>query len=146
MQRRATSRSTQARRQLGQLRAARPAQQDDKSIDATPVSAERLAGLLALIGDKTISGKIAKDVFARMWTSDRTAKQIVDEEGLIQVTDTAALEAACKAAVDGGAKQVEAYRAGKTTMLGFFVGQVMKATQGKANPEIVNEILKKLLA
>jgi aspartyl-tRNA(Asn)/glutamyl-tRNA(Gln) amidotransferase subunit B len=119
---------------------------DDRSIEQTPVSAERLAGLLALVTDKTISGKIAKDVFDKMWSSDRTAKQIVDAEGLVQVTDTGAIEAACKAAVDGNPKQAAAYKAGKTNMLGFFVGQVMKATQGKANPELVNEVLKRLLA
>ncbi len=119
---------------------------DEKPISETPISAERLRGLLALIADKTISGKIAKDVFGKMWSSDKSAKQIVDDEGLVQVTDTGAIEAACKAAVDAGPKQAEAYRAGKATMLGYFVGQVMKATQGKANPELVNEILKKLLA
>jgi aspartyl-tRNA(Asn)/glutamyl-tRNA(Gln) amidotransferase subunit B len=119
---------------------------DDKPISASPVSAERLRGLLQLIADKTISGKIAKDVFGKMWSGDKTAKQIVDEEGLVQVTDQGAIEAACRAAVDANPKQVEAYRAGKGNMLGFFVGQVMKATQGKANPELVNEILKKLLA
>ncbi len=118
---------------------------DDKGIDATPVSAIALAGLLSLVADKTISGKIAKDVFDKMWTSGKTAKQIVDEEGLIQVTDVAAIEAACRAAVEGNPRQVEGYRAGKAQLLGFFVGQVMKATAGKANPELVNEILKRLL-
>jgi len=119
---------------------------DDKTIEETQVSAERLAGLVALISDKTISGKIAKDVFEKLWSSDKPAKQIVEEEGLVQLTDTAAIEAACKIAVEGGTRQAEAYRAGKLNMLGYFVGQVMKATQGKANPELVNEILKKLLA
>jgi aspartyl-tRNA(Asn)/glutamyl-tRNA(Gln) amidotransferase subunit B len=118
---------------------------DEKSIDASPVSAERLAGLVALIADKTISGKIAKDVFDKMWSSQKSAKQIVDDEGLVQVTDTSAIEAACQAAVDGNPRQAEAYRAGKTSLLGFFVGQVMKATAGKANPELVNELLKKRL-
>ena len=100
---------------------------------------------MSLVADKTISGKIAKDVFDKMWTSGKTAKQIVDEEGLIQVTDVAAIEAACRAAVEGNPRQVEGYRAGKAQLLGFFVGQVMKATAGKANPELVNEILKRLL-
>ena len=71
---------------------------------------------------------------------------IVEREGLIQVTDVAALEAAARAAIDANPKQAEQYRAGKTAMLGFFVGQVMKATQGKANPQAVNEILKRLLS
>jgi aspartyl-tRNA(Asn)/glutamyl-tRNA(Gln) amidotransferase subunit B len=118
---------------------------DDKTIEASPVSAAALAGLVALISDKTISGKIAKDVFDKMWSSGKSAKQIVEEEGLVQVTDTAAIEAACKAVVDANPKQAEAYRGGKANLLGFFVGQVMKATQGKANPEQVNVVLKRLL-
>ena len=118
---------------------------DEKSIGDSPVSAEALAGLVALIGDKTISGKIAKEVFDKMWTSGKPAKQIVDEEGLVQVTDTAAIEAACRTAVDANLRQAEAYRTGKTSLLGYFVGQVMKATQGKANPELVNAYLKKML-
>jgi aspartyl-tRNA(Asn)/glutamyl-tRNA(Gln) amidotransferase subunit B len=119
---------------------------DEKDIDASPVSAERLAGLVALVSGKTISGKMAKDVFDKMWSSGKSAKQIVDEEGLVQVTDHAAIEAACRAAVDENPRQVAAYQGGKVQLLGFFVGNVMKATGGKANPEIVNEILKKLLA
>ncbi|MEO6951666.1 MAG: Asp-tRNA(Asn)/Glu-tRNA(Gln) amidotransferase subunit GatB [Polyangia bacterium] len=118
---------------------------DEKTIEQSPISASALAGLTKLVDDKTISGKMAKGVFDTMWATGKSAKQIVDEEGLVQVTDSTAIEAACKAAVDANPKQADAYRAGKTTMLGFFVGQVMKATQGKANPELVNEILKSLL-
>jgi aspartyl-tRNA(Asn)/glutamyl-tRNA(Gln) amidotransferase subunit B len=114
-------------------------------IDHSPVSPAALAELIGLIVDKTISGKIAKDVFEKMWSGGGGARQIVEAEGLTQVTDTAALEAACKAAVDDNPKQAAGYRGGQTKLLGFFVGQVMKATQGKANPELVNTILKRLL-
>jgi aspartyl-tRNA(Asn)/glutamyl-tRNA(Gln) amidotransferase subunit B len=118
---------------------------DGKEIDASPVPPPRLAELIGLISDRTISGKIAKEVFEKMWSSDQGAREIVEQEGLVQVTDRAAIQAACEAAIDGNPKQVAGYRSGKTQLLGFFVGQVMKATQGKANPEMVNEILKKLL-
>ena len=90
-------------------------------------------------------GKIAKDVFEKMWTSGRGAKEIVASEGLVQVTDSGAIEAACRVAVAANPKQAEGYRAGKAQLLGYFVGQVMKATQGKANPEMVNQFLKELL-
>jgi aspartyl-tRNA(Asn)/glutamyl-tRNA(Gln) amidotransferase subunit B len=119
---------------------------DGKSIEHTPVNAGSLAELIGLITDKTISGKIAKDVFEKMWTSGQRARAIVAAEGLTQVTDVGALEAACKAAVDGNPKQVEQYKKGNEKLIGYFVGQVMKATQGKANPEMVNDILKKLLS
>jgi aspartyl-tRNA(Asn)/glutamyl-tRNA(Gln) amidotransferase subunit B len=117
----------------------------DLEITASPVAAPELAALVDLIEQEVISGKIAKDVLDKMWSTGKGAKQIVDEEGLVQVTDTTAIEAACKAAVDGNPKQAEAYRGGKAQLLGYFVGQVMKATQGKANPELVNATLKKLL-
>jgi aspartyl-tRNA(Asn)/glutamyl-tRNA(Gln) amidotransferase subunit B len=115
------------------------------AIEAAPVGPQALAALLALVADQTISGKIAKDVFDKMWTSGRGAREIVEAEGLTQVTDSAAIEAACRAAIEKNPKQVTDYRAGKEHLLGFFVGQVMKATQGKANPVLVNQILKQLL-
>jgi aspartyl-tRNA(Asn)/glutamyl-tRNA(Gln) amidotransferase subunit B len=114
-------------------------------IEASPVAPERLAELVRLIDDGTISGKIAKDVFSKMIASGDAPRAIVEREGLVQVTDTAAIEAACRAAVEANPKQAEQYRAGKANMLGFFVGQVMKATGGKANPQLVNELLKKIL-
>ncbi len=119
---------------------------DDKSIAEAPVSAAHLAELVALLSNKTISGKIAKDVFDKMWSTTRGAKEIVESEGLVQMTDAGAIEAACRAAVAANPKQVEQYQKGNTKLIGYFVGQVMKATQGKANPEMVNDILKKLLS
>jgi aspartyl-tRNA(Asn)/glutamyl-tRNA(Gln) amidotransferase subunit B len=119
---------------------------DGKGIAEAPVSAGHLSELIALLAAKTISGKMAKDVFDKMWTSGRGAKEIVEAEGLVQVTDAGAIEAACRAAVDGNPKQVEQYKKGNEKLIGYFVGQVMKATQGKANPEMVNAILKKLLS
>jgi aspartyl-tRNA(Asn)/glutamyl-tRNA(Gln) amidotransferase subunit B len=118
-----------------------------QSIEQSPIKAEELAELIALIADKTISGKIAKDVFEKMWAAGggQSPKAIVEKEGLVQVTDEGAIRAACEAAVAGNPKQLEQYRSGKTNLLGFFVGQVMKATQGKANPELVNKILAELL-
>src|SRR5262249_25231962 len=118
---------------------------DGKSIDDAPVTAVKLGELIGLISDKTISGKIAKDVLQKMWSTGKGPKEIVASEGLTQVTDEGAIEAACRAAIDANPKQAEGYRSGKVQLLGFFVGQVMKATQGKANPELVNQILKRLL-
>jgi aspartyl-tRNA(Asn)/glutamyl-tRNA(Gln) amidotransferase subunit B len=106
---------------------------------------DALGELVQLIEDGTISGKIGKDVLAKMVESGERPRAIVEREGLLQVTDTLAIAAACRAAVAASPKQVEQYRAGKTQVLGFFVGQVMKAMQGKANPALVNETLKRIL-
>jgi aspartyl-tRNA(Asn)/glutamyl-tRNA(Gln) amidotransferase subunit B len=119
---------------------------EGKSIDACPIRPEQLAQLVKLIDDGTISGKIAKDVFVKMYASGEDAKTIVEREGLVQVSDSGAIEAAAQAAIEKNPKAVADYRAGKQQMLGFFVGQVMKATGGKANPQLVNEVLKKLLS
>ncbi len=117
-----------------------------KDIAHSPVSAARLAGLLDLIEDGTISGRIAKDVFALMVETGKDAAAIVAEKGLRQVTDTGAIEAAIdKVIADNGPKVAE-YRGGKQGLFGWFVGQVMKATAGKANPAAVNELLRKKLA
>ncbi|HZS41784.1 MAG TPA: Asp-tRNA(Asn)/Glu-tRNA(Gln) amidotransferase subunit GatB [Polyangia bacterium] len=113
--------------------------------DQGAIGAAELAEIIALIGDGTISGKIAKDVFDKAWKSGRRPREIVEAEGLTQVTDSAAIEAACRDAVEKNPKQAEQYRAGQAKMLGYFVGQVMKATQGKANPAMVNDVLRKLL-
>ncbi len=116
-----------------------------KTITQSPITPQHLAGLLQLIDQGLISGKIAKTVFDEMAATGQPAKQIVEAKGLVQVTDTDAIEAVVAEVLSDNAKEVEAYRNGKTKLLGFFVGQVMKATKGKANPQIVNEILRKEL-
>lgn len=115
-------------------------------IDRSPISAHRLAGLLKLIQDSTINGKIAKEVLEEMFTSEASAGDIVEKRGLKQVTDTGAIEAAITAVLDANPDMLAQYRSGKDKLFGFFVGQVMKAMKGKANPALVNELLKKILA
>jgi aspartyl-tRNA(Asn)/glutamyl-tRNA(Gln) amidotransferase subunit B len=117
-----------------------------KWITDSPVSAEALGGLIDLIADNTISGRIAKDVFAAMFETGKGAKEIVEEKGLRQVTDTGAIDAAIDEIMARNADKVAEYRAGKDKLLGFFVGQVMKATGGKANPALLNERLKAKLS
>ncbi|MCB1581046.1 MAG: Asp-tRNA(Asn)/Glu-tRNA(Gln) amidotransferase subunit GatB [Rhodospirillales bacterium] len=111
----------------------------------SPVSAAQLAGLIGLISDNTISGKIAKDVFAEMYASGKDAAVIVEEKGLKQVTDTGAIEAVIDEVIAENPDNVAAYKGGKDKLFGFFVGQVMKKMQGKANPAAVNELLKRKL-
>lgn len=118
---------------------------DEKKLEESPISAKQLGGLIALISDNTISGKIAKDVFAEMYKTGNDADKIVEEKGLKQVTDTGAIEAIIDEVISSNPGQVEAYKGGKDKLFGFFVGQVMKASQGKANPAIVNDLLKKKL-
>jgi aspartyl-tRNA(Asn)/glutamyl-tRNA(Gln) amidotransferase subunit B len=110
-----------------------------------PVAPERLAGMVKLIDDDTISGKIAKTVFEQMVESGKPADAIVAEQGLSQVTDSGAIDAAIAAVLEANPDKVAEYRSGKDKLFGFFVGQVMKATQGKANPGKVNELLKERL-
>jgi aspartyl-tRNA(Asn)/glutamyl-tRNA(Gln) amidotransferase subunit B len=110
-------------------------------IETSPVSAANLGGLVDLIADNTISGRIAKDVFAEMVETGKPAALIVEEKGLRQVTDTGAIESAIDGVLAANADKVADYRGGKEKLFGFFVGQVMKQTQGKANPALVNEIL-----
>ncbi len=114
-------------------------------VEQSPVSPEALAELLKLVEEGVISGKIAKTVFEKMAPSGRTAREIVEAEGLVQVSDTAAIEAVVDEVLTANPAQAEDYRAGKTKILGFFVGQVMKRTRGRANPRLVNEILRKRL-
>lgn len=118
---------------------------DGLGIADSPVSAEDLAGLLLRIVDNTISGKIAKDVFDGMWHGEGTADEIIDGRGLKQISDSGELEKIVDQVIAECPEQVEQYRDGKTKVLGFLVGQVMKATQGKANPGQVNEILRRRL-
>ncbi len=114
-------------------------------IDESPISAEALAGLIRLVMDNTLSTKIARDVFAEMVETGKAAAQIVEEKGLRQVTDTGAIEASIDAILGANADKVAEYRSGKDKLFGFFVGQVMKATQGKANPTLLNDLLRKKL-
>ena len=116
-----------------------------KEIEESPVSAENLGGLIDLIADNTISGRIAKEVFEAMFETGEKAADIVEKKGLRQVTDTGAIEGSIDAVLAANADKVAEFRSGKDKLFGFFVGQVMKATQGKANPALVNEILTKKL-
>jgi aspartyl-tRNA(Asn)/glutamyl-tRNA(Gln) amidotransferase subunit B len=109
------------------------------------VGATALAGLLARIADDTISGKIAKEVFEAMWSEGRGADEIIEAKGLKQITDTSAIEQAIDEVMAKNPQQLADFRAGKDKLFGFFVGQVMKATQGKANPAQLNELLKRKL-
>jgi aspartyl-tRNA(Asn)/glutamyl-tRNA(Gln) amidotransferase subunit B len=114
---------------------------DDRAVAASPVPPHHLAGLLRLVDDGTISGKMAKDVFARMVRTGQAAVVIVRREGLTQVVDTGALGTVVDDVLAANPSVVEDYRRGKKAALGFLVGQVMKATQGKANPAVVNQLL-----
>jgi aspartyl-tRNA(Asn)/glutamyl-tRNA(Gln) amidotransferase subunit B len=113
------------------------------TLGESPVSAAGLGELVDLITDQTISGRIAKDVFDAMFESGKGARAIVEEKGLKQITDTGAIEAAVDQVIAANADKVEQVKAGKETLLGWFVGQVMRATGGKANPAMVNELLRK---
>jgi aspartyl-tRNA(Asn)/glutamyl-tRNA(Gln) amidotransferase subunit B len=119
---------------------------ENLEVEQSRVPAWALAGLLARIGDGTISGKLAKEVFEAMWTEGRDADQVIDARGLRQITDTGAIEQAIDAIIAANPKQLAEYRSGKDKLFGFFVGQVMKATQGKANPAQLNELLKRKLS
>jgi aspartyl-tRNA(Asn)/glutamyl-tRNA(Gln) amidotransferase subunit B len=118
---------------------------ENKTIEESPVSARRLAELLRLIDSGVISGKIAKTVFDEMVSSGKPPETIVQEKSLVQVTDADAINEVISEVLVNHAKEVSDYKGGKTKLFGFFVGQVMKATRGKANPKMVNEILKKML-
>jgi aspartyl-tRNA(Asn)/glutamyl-tRNA(Gln) amidotransferase subunit B len=115
-------------------------------IEESPISAERLGGLLDLISDGTLSGKIAKEVFPMMVETGKTAAELVEEKGLRQVTDTGAIDQAIADIMTQHADKVAEYRAGKDKLFGFFVGQAMKATGGKANPALLNDLLKQRLS
>ncbi|MBI5437485.1 MAG: Asp-tRNA(Asn)/Glu-tRNA(Gln) amidotransferase subunit GatB [Nitrosomonadales bacterium] len=119
---------------------------DNKDIAQSTVTATMMAGLLRRLADNTISGKIAKDVLEAMWAGEGNADAVIEKKGLRQITDSGAIEKAIDEVMAKNPKQMEQYRAGKETLFGYFVGQVMKATQGKANPAQVNELLKKKLA
>jgi aspartyl-tRNA(Asn)/glutamyl-tRNA(Gln) amidotransferase subunit B len=119
---------------------------EGKGLKSSPITAEQLGGLIKLISDNTISGKIAKDVFADMYETGKDAAAIVEEKGLKQVTDSGEIEPIVDKIIAANPDNVAAYKGGKDKLFGFFVGQVMKETQGKANPQMVNELLKKKLS
>jgi aspartyl-tRNA(Asn)/glutamyl-tRNA(Gln) amidotransferase subunit B len=114
-------------------------------IGSSPVPADRFAGLIKRIQDNTLSGKIAKQVFEAMWSGGLEADAAIEAQGLRQITDSGAIEAIVDEIIGANAAQVEQYRGGNEKVFGFFVGQVMKASKGKANPQQVNEILRQKL-
>ena len=118
---------------------------DAIDIAEAPVNADMLAGLIKRLQDNTISGKIAKEVFEAMWAGEGDADGIIEKRGLTQITDTGAIEAIIDQVLADNPEQVEQYRDGKEKVFGFFVGQAMKATKGKANPAQLNELLKSKL-
>ena len=120
--------------------------ENNLEITESRIDARRFAGLLSRIVDNTISGKIAKDVFEAMWAEGKDADAIIESKGLKQITDTGAIEKAIDEVMAKNPGQLADYRSGKDKLFGFFVGQVMKATGGKANPAQLNELLKKKLA
>ncbi|MDH3309540.1 MAG: Asp-tRNA(Asn)/Glu-tRNA(Gln) amidotransferase subunit GatB [Gammaproteobacteria bacterium] len=118
---------------------------DNRDIATSPVTARMMSSLLKRLADNTISGKIAKEVFEAMWNGEGDADAVIQKKGLKQITDGAAIEKVIDAVIAKNPKQLEQYRAGKEALFGYFVGQVMKASQGKANPGQVNELLKNKL-
>lgn len=121
---------------------------NDKGLDITesPVSADALGGLVDLIADGTVSNRLAKDVFEEMAATSKDATTVVDEKGLRQISDTGAIEAEVDKVIASAPEQAAQFKAGNEKVMGWFVGQIMKATQGKANPAAVNEILRKKLS
>ena len=111
----------------------------------SPISAAQLGGLLQRIDDGTISGKIAKQVFEAMWDGEGDADRVIEKKGLKQITDPAAIEAVIREVFEQNPRQLEQYRNGQDKLFGFFVGQIMKASQGKANPAEVNQLLRQML-
>ncbi len=128
---------------MGDLAAA--LNRDGLEITSSRLSPQQLAGLLKRITDSTISGKIAKEVFEVMWTESAAADAVIESRGLKQITDSGAIERAIEQVMAANPAQLADYRAGKDKLFGFFVGQVMKATGGKANPAQLNELLKRKL-
>jgi aspartyl-tRNA(Asn)/glutamyl-tRNA(Gln) amidotransferase subunit B len=119
---------------------------DDREIEECPVAPKHLASMLKMIADGVISGKIAKTVFEEMYRSGKDPEKIVREKGLIQLTDVEEIQRVIQGILEENAKLVEDYQKGKEQLFGFFVGQIMRATKGKANPKLVNELLRKSLS
>ena len=118
---------------------------DEREIDQCPVTPRHLSEMLSMVKAGTISGKIAKDVFEEMYQTGEQPEKIVKEKGWVQILDEGEIETAITRVMEGNPKQVEDYRNGKEKLFGFFVGEVMKQTKGKANPKLVNDLLKKKL-
>ena len=116
-----------------------------KEIESSPISAEHLGELVGLINKGELSGKLAKEILPKMFETGEAAAAIMEREGLKQISDTGALEKMADDVIAANPKQVEQYKSGKTALLGFLVGQMMKASRGQANPAAVNEVLKKKL-
>jgi aspartyl-tRNA(Asn)/glutamyl-tRNA(Gln) amidotransferase subunit B len=123
----------------------RELKRDEREIEECPVPARHLSEMLQMMEDGVISGKIAKSVFEEMYRTGKRAPEVVKEKGWVQVSDSSEIDRMIDQVLAANPKEVEAYRKGKDKLFGFFVGQVMKATQGKANPQLVNELLKKKL-
>jgi aspartyl-tRNA(Asn)/glutamyl-tRNA(Gln) amidotransferase subunit B len=123
----------------------RELKREEQDIEHCPVSAENLAALLDLVQEGVISGKMAKSVFEEMFETGRSPKSIVQDKGLTQMTDTAQIQSVIEEVLANNPEKMKGYREGKTKLFGYFVGEVMKKTQGKANPKIVNEILRQKL-
>ncbi|MFH0901221.1 MAG: Asp-tRNA(Asn)/Glu-tRNA(Gln) amidotransferase subunit GatB [Pseudomonadota bacterium] len=119
---------------------------EQRSIDGCPIEPADLAELVRMVDTGTISGKIAKDVFAKMYAAGESPRNIVEREGLTQVSDSSAIETASLEIIRANPKEVALYQSGKSALLGFFVGRVMKAMKGRANPGLVNDTLTRLLA
>jgi aspartyl-tRNA(Asn)/glutamyl-tRNA(Gln) amidotransferase subunit B len=128
---------------MGELAGALKA--EGKEIDESPIAPERLGELVTLIAKGEISGKIAKEIFPKMLATGESAAAIVEREGLKQISDTGAIESVVDQVIAANPKQVEQYRGGKQAVVGFLVGQVMKATRGQANPQLVNDLLRRKL-
>jgi len=129
---------------IGDLTAA--LNKNDKAINESPVTADMLASMISRIQDNTISGKIAKEVFEAMWSGEGDADSVIEKKGLKQITDSGAIEKIIDEIIANNPKQLEEYRGGKEKLFGFFVGQAMKATKGKANPKQLNDLLKAKLS
>jgi aspartyl-tRNA(Asn)/glutamyl-tRNA(Gln) amidotransferase subunit B len=125
---------------------ARLLNEENKSIETCLLKPALLAEMIRLIDNGTISGKIAKTVFEEMYRTAKNPGEIIKEKGLVQISDSGAIEKAIDEIIAKNSKEVERFRAGDEKLISFFVGQVMKSTKGKANPQMVNEILKKKLA
>ena len=118
---------------------------ENLSINESKITSNQLGQLILRIEDGTISGKIAKEIFEKLWSSDNQVDEIIQSEGLEQVTDDKEIESMIDEVINNNPEQLEQYRSGKDRLFGFFVGQIMKASQGKANPKQVNDILRKKL-